>query len=155
MKKLSKLMTVVCAAVFAFGAANNIASADTTGIKYAVVDVQKVVASSKQVNALKAEQKKKMQDLSTFVQSANKQLQAETNADKKKALEEKLAKELGTKKAAVEKEYVSKLESIDLSISKAIEQQAKAKGFDLVLTKAVVLYSNGTDITDDVIKVVK
>lgn len=156
MKKVSKLMTVVCSAVMLIGAANNFAMSSPNNFTYAVVDVPQVVAASKQVNALKAEQATKLRELSQFVQTANKQLQAEPDATKKKALEQKLNKQLQDKKAAVDKNYAAKLEAIDKSISGAIAKEAKVKGLDIVLAKGVVLYGTaGTDITADIIKAVK
>lgn len=156
MKKVSKLMTVVCSAVMLIGAANNFAMSSPNNFTYAVVDVPQVVAASKQVNALKAEQATKLRELSQFVQTANKQLQAEPNETKKKALEQQLNKQLQDKKAAVDKNYAAKLEAIDKSISGAIAKKAKEKGLDIVLAKGVVLYGTaGTDITADIIKAVK
>ncbi|MGN0005993.1 MAG: OmpH family outer membrane protein [Candidatus Gastranaerophilaceae bacterium] len=153
MKKFSKIMTSLAAVAVVFSMQNAAFSAD---LKYAVVDVPQVVAASKQVNNLKNQQNVKIQELANFVQNAQKQLQAEKNADKKKALETKLNKELNDKKVAMEKNYAAQLAGIDKNISAVIAQQAKAKGYDLVLAKGVVLYSTqGTDITNDVIKVVK
>lgn len=146
-------MTSLAAVAVVFSIQNAAFSAD---LKYAVVDVPQVVAASKQVNNLKNQQNVKIQELANFVQNAQKQLQAEKNADKKKALETKLNKELNAKKAAMDKNYAAQLAGIDKNISAVIAQQAKAKGYDLVLAKGVVLYSTqGTDITNDVIKVVK
>ena len=75
-----------CSKYFAISSPNN--------FTYAVVDVPQVVAASKQVNALKAEQATKLRELSQFVQTANKQLQAEPDETKKKALEQQLNKQL-------------------------------------------------------------
>lgn len=155
MRKVSKLMTVALAAVLTVGAANNAAISSPANFKYAVVDVQKVVESSKQVQALRTEQNTKMRELSEFVQKANKQLQAETDATKKKALETKLNKELNTKKANNDKAYAEKLKKIDADINAVIAQKAKLGGYDLVVAKGVVLYSTGTDITAEVVSAVK
>ena len=54
----------------------------------------------------------------------------------------------------MEKEYVNKLSAIDASISKTVNEQAKAGNYNLVLSKGAVLYG-GEDITQQVIKVVK
>ncbi len=155
MKKVSKLMSIVFAAVLAIGIANNSAFSSPANFKYAVVDVQQVVVASKQVQALKTEQNAKMRELSQFIQNANKQLQAETDATKKAALETKLNKELNTKKEAIDKNYAAKLKKIDADIAAAIAQKAKAGGYDLVVAKGIVLYSTGTDITKEVITIVK
>jgi Skp family chaperone for outer membrane proteins len=155
MKKFSKLMTIAMACVLAAGSVNIASAATTNGFKYAVVDVPQVVANSKQVAALKTQQEAKVRDFSKALQDAQKQVQAETNADKKKALETKLTKSLNDKKAAIDKEYVAKLAEIDKSISAVIAQQAKAGGYQLVIAKGVVLYSEGTDITTSVMNAVK
>ena len=122
--------------------------------KIAVVDVQQVVNSSSQVQALKKEHQAKAKDLISFVEKARKDVAATTDPKKKQALEEKYNKELVAKKEKMDKEYASKLKSIEDSISKVIAEQAKAKGYDMVITKGIVLYG-GNDITSDIIKAVK
>lgn len=153
MKNFSKIFTPIFALVMFITAQNAAFSAD---FKYAIVDVQQVVSSSKQVSALKAQQNTKVKELTSFIQNAQKQLQAEKNADKRKELEDKFNKELNAKKTAMDKNYATQLSNIDKNISNIIAQQAKTKGYDLVLAKGVVLYSGtGTDITNDIIKIVK
>lgn len=139
---------------FASGIAfSNFAMSDVPS-KIAVVDVQEVVNSSSQVQALKKEQQAKMKEVVSFVEKARKEVAATTNVKKKQALEEKYNKELNTKKTAMDKNYADKLTAIDSTISKQIEAQAKAGGYDIVLAKGVVLYG-GSDITDAVKKAVK
>ena len=120
----------------------------------AVVDVPQVVTSSAQVQALKKEQQAKAEELVRFIENARKDVASITDSSKKKAAEEKYSKELQTKKEKIELEYASKLKAIDASISKQIETQAKAQGYDVVLSKGVVLYG-GKDITSEIVKVVK
>lgn len=120
----------------------------------AVVDVPQVVTSSAQVQALKKEQQAKAEELVKFIENARKDVASITDSTKKKAAEEKYSKELQTKKEKIELEYASKLKVIDASISKQIETQAKAQGYDVVLSKGVVLYG-GKDITSEIVKVVK
>lgn len=122
--------------------------------KIAVVDVQKVVNQSAQVQALKKEQETKGKELSQFVKKANDEIKAQTDESKKKALVQKYEKELRAKREANTKAYKTKLETIDKSISATISQQAKAMGYDIVLTKGAVLYG-GDDITEAISKVVK
>lgn len=139
---------------FASGIAfSNFAMSDVPS-KIAVVDVQEVVNSSSQVQALKKEQQAKMKEVVSFVEKARKEVAATTDVKKKQALEEKYNKELNTKKTAMDKNYADKLTAIDSTISKQIEAQAKAGGYDIVLAKGVVLYG-GSDITDVVKKAVK
>lgn len=139
---------------FASGIAfSNFAMSDVPS-KIAVVDVQEVVNSSSQVQALKKEQQAKMKEVVSFVEKARKEVAATTDVKKKQALEERYNKELNTKKTAMDKNYADKLTAIDSTISKQIEAQAKAGGYDIVLAKGVVLYG-GSDITDAVKKAVK
>ena len=54
----------------------------------------------------------------------------------------------------MDKDYANKLKAIDDSISKQITEQAKLKGYDLVLSKNMVLYG-GKDITAELVKTLK
>ncbi len=155
MKNSLKFLTVSLVA-FAIGlAAGNYAISDVpSNFKVAVVDVQKVVASSSQVKALKDEQKKKGQELAKFIETAKTNLDKEKDAKKKKALEEKYNKEFQAKRDAIAKNYETKLLAIDKNISSVIDKNAQANGYNLVLAKGVVL-SGGTDITDAISKEVK
>ncbi|MDD3236941.1 MAG: OmpH family outer membrane protein [Candidatus Gastranaerophilales bacterium] len=154
MKKQIKVATLaVC--TFALGLCiNNAAFSDIASFKIATVDVQQVVSSSSQVKALKAEQQAKIKDLQSFVATAKKAVSDEKDANKKKALEDKYNKELKAKTGTIEKEYAKKLQDIDSTISTSISNEAKAKNYNLVLAKGVVLYG-GDDITTSVIKAVK
>lgn len=158
MKKVSKLMTIAMAAVLAIGSANVATAAVTnsnTTFKYAVVDVPRVVENSQQVANLKKQRQEQERLFSKSLQDAQKKLQAETNATKKKALEDSLTKSLNAQKDKMNQEYAQKLQAIDKNISAVIAQQARANGYKLVVAKSVVLYSEGTDITNDVMKAVK
>ena len=122
--------------------------------KVAVVDVQKVVNKSAQVQALKNEQEAKNKELANFIKKAGEDIKKEADINKKKALMDKYDKDLKTKREANFKVYKTKLEAIDKSINATIVQQAKNLGYDMVLTKGVVLYG-GDDITEAILKVVK
>ena len=132
---------------------NNIAVSDVTS-KIATVDVADVVNSSGQVQALKKEQQAKAEEIIKFVEKARKDVASTTDTKKKQALEDKYNKELSNKKQAMDKNYATKLEAIDKSISAQIASQAKLGGYDIVLAKGVVLYG-GSDITEAVKKAVK
>ena len=155
MKNGLKILSVVLVA-FGLGlVASNYAMSDVpANFKVAVVDVQKVVANSSQVKALKDEQKKKGQELAKFIETAKNNITKETDEKKKKALEEKYNKEFQSKREAIAKNYETKLLAIDKNISNVIDENAKANGYNLVLAKGVVL-SGGTDITAEITKAVK
>ena len=118
MKNTAKILSV---ALFAFViglATSNFAVSDVpSNYKVAVVDVQKVVASSSQVKALKDEQAKKGQELAKFIETAKAALAKEKDATKKKALEAKYDKEFKAKREAIAKDYETRLMAIDKNIS--------------------------------------
>ena len=134
---------------------NNFAISDVpANYKVAVVDVQKVVAASPQVKTLRTEREKKVQDLNAFLKTANEAINKEKDATKKKALQEKYTKEYNTKRAAMQKDYASKLSAIDKNITAVITNKAKQDNYNLVLSKGMVL-SGGTDITAEIAKLIK
>lgn len=132
----------------------SISSANAADFSVAIVDVPQVVNASAQVQALKKEQQAKANEIIKFVEKARKDVATITDADKKKATEEKYNKELIAKKEKMDLEYSEKLKAIDASISEQIQTKAKADGYSLVLSKGIVLYG-GKDITAEIIKVVK
>lgn len=122
--------------------------------KVAVVDVPKIVAESKQVQALKDEQAKKTQELNKWLEVVRADVaKQQTEAGKEKLLK-KYEADLAKKREANAKDYAKKLSDIDKNISATIEAQAKAQGYDLVLSKSTVLYG-GDDLTAEIAKVVK
>ena len=154
MKKGLKLFAVA-AFVIGLGFAN-VAMAEDAQVapKYAVVDVQKVVANSKQVKALKVEQEKQAKELAKWIETAK----ADVDKQKTDADREKVAKkydaQLVKKREASAENYAKKLTAIDDSISAEIAKTAKANGYDMVFSKSTVLYG-GDDLTDVIIKAVK
>ncbi len=122
--------------------------------KVAVVDVQAVVAKSAQVQALKKEQQTKMQELDKWLKTAQTDVQKQQTNEGKEKLLKKYNNEFAKKKEAIAKEYQTKLKEIDKSITGTIETQAKLKGYDMVVSKSVVVFG-GDDITAEVQKAVK
>lgn len=122
--------------------------------KIAVVDVHAVVSKSAQVQALKKEQKTKTQDLNKWLKTARADVEKQKTPEDKEKLLKKYNAEFEKKKAEMAKNYQTKLQAIDKSITETIAATAKAKGYDMVITKGVVVYG-GEDITADVQKAVK
>lgn len=122
--------------------------------KIAVVDVQQVVINSSKVKKLEADRVKQEQDMQKFVTNAKKAIDNEKNEAKKKTLQEKYNKEIGQKLSAQKKDVLDRTAAIEKDIMFAIEKQAKAMGYDMVIQKGSVLYG-GDDITGQIIKLVK
>ena len=117
----------------------------------AYVDLVKIVNSSKQVKALKDEQNAKAKEILAFIDKARKDVAKVNDVEKKKKLDEKYHNEFLAKKEQLDKDYNQKFEQIEKTIRKVIEEQAKAKGYDMVVANSFVLYG-ANDLTEDVIK---
>ncbi|MCR5260576.1 MAG: OmpH family outer membrane protein [Candidatus Gastranaerophilales bacterium] len=143
--------TILTAAIILGLSGMNAAFADT---KIAIVDVPAVVAQSQQVQTLKKEEAKKIQDLEKWLKKVNEDVAKQQTEEGKQKLTKKYNEEFAKKKETIAKDYQAKLQMIDKSISDTIAQRAKAKGYDMVVAKGVVLYG-GDDITADIKKYVK
>jgi len=148
MKKI--LSALIVASIFGFG----IFSCAFAENKIAVVDVSAVVAKSAQLQALKKEQQNKIQDLEKWLKVAQADVEKQKSQESREKLLKKYNAEFAKKKADMTKNYQTKLQTIEKNISDTIAAQAKAKGYDMVISKGVVIYG-GDDITEDVKKVVK
>ena len=115
--------------------------------KIAVVDIQKVVAASSQVKALKASQDAKNKELTAFIKNAQADVNKQTDAKKKKSLAESYEKQLKQKREA-------KLKAADANITAQIGKKATELGYTMVLPKSAVVWG-GDDITDTILKVIK
>ncbi|MBR1425389.1 OmpH family outer membrane protein [bacterium] len=120
----------------------------------AVVDVPAVVAKSAQVQALKKEQETKVKELEKWLQTAKADVEKQQTEAGKEKLLKKYNDDFAKKRETIAKNYQTKLQAIDKSISDTIAATAKAKGYDMVISKGTVLYG-GDDITADIQKVVK
>ena len=122
--------------------------------KVGIIDVKEVVQNSKQVLDLQNDQIKQTEELKKFIINAQNQISKETDENKKQELIKKFEKEVTDIKKSNDKKYAKKLAAIDKSISKTIQEESQKAGYDLVLSKGVVLYG-GTDITSEITKAVK
>lgn len=143
--------TILTAAIIFSLTGMNAAFADT---KIAIVDVPAVVAQSQQVQTLKKEEIKKIQDLEKWLKKVNEDVAKQKTEEDKQQLTKKYNEEFAKKKEAIAKDYQARLQTIDKSISDTIAQQARAKGYTMVIAKGVILYG-GDDITADIKKYVK
>lgn len=122
--------------------------------KVAVVDIPAVVAQSSQMQALQKEQQTKLKNLEKWFETASNDIQKQQTKENKEKLIKKYDVELAKKKSDIAIYYQKKLQEIDKNITNTIAEQAKLKGYDLVVTKGVVVYG-GDDITADVQKALK
>ena len=122
--------------------------------KIAVVDIQKVVAASSQVKALKSSQEAKNKELAAFIKKAQADVNKQTDVKKKKSLAESYEKQLAQKREANLKEYTTKLKAADAGITAQIGKKATELGYTMVLPKSAVVYG-GDDITATVLKTIK
>lgn len=125
---------------------------DLTSSNVAVVDIQKIVESSPGISALNTDRKNKVSDIVSYVEKARAEIAKESNASKKKTLEDNYTKEINSRKEILDKEYIQNLSNVDKEIMTIIK--TKSTGYDLVLTKNCVL-QGGTDITSEIVKELK
>lgn len=150
-----KILTVGAFAFVLGLSMNNFASSSvSSSYKVAVVDIAAVANSSHQLTQLKSDQKLKLENLSKFVEDARKNLAAEKDPAKQKALEQKYSKELDSKKNTIDSEYSKKFSEIDKNVTGVIKAKATKDKYDLVLYKNAVIVG-GTDITEQIVKLVK
>ncbi len=153
MKINSNVLSVLSLAAGIVIGSCGVAFSDIT-TKVAVVDVQTIVSKSGQVKELKKEQETKANELNKWLETVNADIKKQSTEANRKKLLKKYNEDLAKKKEANAKEYTAKLAAIDKNISSTIAEQAKIKGYTLVLSKSSVLYG-GEDITSEISKIVK
>ena len=138
--------------LFAVLGITNTAMADT---RIAVVDIQAVVASSSQVQALKKEQQTKLEELNKWIKTAKADVEKQKTQEGREKLAKKYDADFAKKQQDIKSNYAKKLQAIDVNITQAIANEAKAKGYNLVISKqGKVLYCSD-DLTANIQKVIK
>lgn len=122
--------------------------------KIAVVDVMALVGKSAQVQALKAEQAAKAEELTAWLKQAQETVNDEQDQAQKEVLMKQYSAEFAAKREDIRQEYNQKLQVLDRNITQIIVNEAQKKGYKLVLAKAYTLYG-ATDITEELAKVIK
>ena len=92
-----------------------------------------------------------MQHLGKWLKTAQADVEKQKTQDGKNKLLKKYNAEFAKKKEVLAKDYASRLQAVDKSITDIL---ARLKGYNMVISKGVVVYG-GDDITVDVQKVVK
>ena len=133
---------------------NNIAVSRTTpDYRVAIVDIQRVVANSNEIKALKIEQEKQIQNMQLTINKARETISKEKDPAKIAALEEKYRNEINNQKLALDESYNKKLSAIDSKIKTAVVEKARSMNYNIVLPKNTVLFG-GDDITDQVAAII-
>lgn len=127
---------------------------ETNPFAVAVVDVQAIVNISSEVRALREEQVLKTQELNQWLQNAQNEVNTEQDKVKQQALLQKYNAEFTLRKREIAINYQEKLKVVSDNIEHTIAEEAKAKGYQLVLAKNVTIFG-GTDITEDIAKIIK
>ena len=150
MKKFYVLLIVVLA--FLLGGAACCLLKCGKGI--AVVNVSEIVNRSEQVKDLREEQAAKNQELQTWLQEAQAEVEKEANKEKKEELLKQYGNEFNQKRQLMAQQYAEELKKVDDSITSTISEYAKKHGYKLVIAKNLTIYG-GKDITDEIAKIVK
>ncbi len=132
-------------------ATTSIAFADD---KIAVVDLQQLVSNSSQVKQLKQEHSRKISELDKIIVNARGEIANEKDPAKVLLLEDKYMKEFNTKKETLERDYNTRLSSIEKNIKSEITKKAQKDGYNYVFAKSVVLHG-GKDITSELVGSIK
>ncbi len=122
--------------------------------KVAVVDVQYIVSNSSEVKALREEQENKVKELQAWLNEIKSEVEKQKTEKSKQAMLEKYNKEFTEKQQKLREDYTKKLQAIDSTITEIVEEEASNQGYDLIVSKGVVL-TGGDDITDSISKKVK
>ena len=119
-----------------------------------VIDLQRVVASSKDVATLRTNREAQINELKKMADEANAKIDEIKKDDEKKVATEKYLGEIQAKKNEFDNAYSTALQASDAKIQNIINSVAEKKDLDIVLNKTSVV-SGGVDITEAVIDLVK
>ncbi len=120
----------------------------------AVVDVQKVVESSKAVEEFRVAQQNAEKALQEWIEKSNAEVEKVKGEKEKTALINKYREEFEQKRANLQESNIQSLHKLDADMTAVIEKVAKAAGFNKAFPKNTVIFG-GTDITEDVINAMK
>lgn len=150
------LATLIVIGAFIAGySINSIAISNTNPeYKIAVVDIAAIIKNSKEINTLRLEQAKQMQNMQATIDKAKAEIAKEQDPAKIAQLEEKYRNEINKQKVALDTSYNNKLIAIDNKIKTAVVEKARSMNYNIVLPKNTVLFG-GDDITEQVATIIK
>ena len=120
----------------------------------ALVDVPYIVDKSEQVIALRETQNTKAMEISKWLDDIQNEIQKEPDSEKRESLLRAYKSQFEAKKTEIAQQYNEKLHEVDQNITKTITDEAKKRGYKLVLPKGLAIYG-GVDITEDIAKIIK
>lgn len=127
---------------------------DKTYNKIAVVDVNKVVGQSKRVQDLKTEQETKVRELNMWLAGIKVDVESIKSEEEKQTLVAEYNKQFAQRQNEIRDNYTQKLKDIENEITELISKAAQEKGYDMVLSKYIVLFG-GDDITEEIMATVQ
>ena len=127
---------------------------DKTYNKIAVVDVNKVVGQSKRVQDLKTEQETKVRELNMWLAGIKVDVESRKSEEEKQTLVAEYNKQFAQRQKEIRDNYTQKLKDIENEITELISKAAQEKGYDMVLSKYIVLFG-GDDITEEIMATVQ
>ena len=156
---MKKNLLLLACGLFAFGlgfSVNNIAfsDGDSATYKVAVVNVDKLLSSSKALKSAEEQRVKSTNEMLKWYDTASADIQKQTTEDGKKNLIKKYEAQLTQKKKSIREAYDKKAVEIDKQLTSAINQKASNMGYNVVLKKDSVLFG-GDDITAQILPLVK
>ena len=153
--KKSLLTLLLCSFAFGLGLGiNNLAISDIKTSKVATVNVGKLLAASKTYKTAESTRVKQTNDMLKWYETAKADIQKQKTAEGQNALIKKYEAQLDQKKKAIKDAHAKKLVEVDNQLEKAINDKAKALGYDLVFRKDSLLVG-GDDITAQILPLVK
>lgn len=129
-------------------------TSENTSWKIAVVDIMSIVNGSQDVMNLRQNHAIRSQELSQWLQLAQAEVNNQNDQQVKQNLLQKYNAEFAQRRNAVNQLHQQELAVVDQNISKIIMDEAKKLGYNMVLSKNVVV-CGGDDITEDVRKLIK
>lgn len=145
---------IACVLVFCVGYNLNDTAVSFQKYKVAVVDVPEILSHSQQVQELKRQQDKDMEELNILISKAQNEILNEKDKNKILQKEASYRQQIESKKNEADKKYNTKLEKINENIKSIISDEAKKMHYNLVLPAGFVI-TGGEDITANIVKKIK
>jgi len=122
--------------------------------KIAYINLQQVVANSRELSAIQVDYAQKQKDFNNWLQQANKDIDKEKQKAKKESIAKEYQEMAHKKEVALRAEYNQRFSKVDRKLRRIMRRAARSHGCNIIMSNTSVVYG-GTDITAQVIKAVK